>query len=26
LIGYYADKYDDLLVGEFGGTRECDRR
>jgi hypothetical protein len=24
LIGYYADKYDDLLVKEFGGTRVCD--
>ena len=24
LIGYYADKYDDLLVNEFGGTRVCD--
>lgn len=23
-IGFYADKYDDLLVGEFGGTRVCD--
>ncbi len=24
LIGYYADKYDDVLVKEFGGTRVCD--
>ncbi|MBN2801965.1 MAG: YbjN domain-containing protein [Deltaproteobacteria bacterium] len=24
LVGYYADKYDDLLVNEFGGTRVCD--
>jgi hypothetical protein len=24
LAGYYADKYDDLLVKEFGGTRVCD--
>ena len=24
LIGYYADKYDDLLVKDFGGTRVCD--
>ncbi len=24
MIGYYADKYDDLLVLEFGGTRVCD--
>jgi hypothetical protein len=23
-IGHYADKYDDLLVNEFGGTRVCD--
>ena len=24
VIGHYADKYDDLLVDEFGGTRVCD--
>jgi hypothetical protein len=24
MIGYYADKYDDLLALEFGGTRVCD--
>jgi hypothetical protein len=24
MIGYYADKYDDLLSLEFGGTRVCD--
>ena len=24
MIGYYADKYDDLLTLEFGGTRVCD--
>lgn len=24
LVGYYADKYDDLLVQEFGGTRVFD--
>jgi len=24
LVGYYADKYDDLLVEDFGGTRVCD--
>ena len=24
MIGYYADKYDDLLTLEFGGTRICD--
>ena len=24
LVGYYADKYDDLLVAEFGGTRMFD--
>jgi len=23
-IGFYADKYDDMLVEEFGGTRVCD--
>jgi len=23
-IGHYADKYDDILVKEFGGTRVCD--
>ena len=23
-IGFYGDKYDDLLVNEFGGTRVCD--
>jgi hypothetical protein len=23
-IGHYADRYDDLLVTEFGGTRVCD--
>lgn len=23
-IGFFADKYDDLLVNEFGGTRVCD--
>jgi hypothetical protein len=23
-IGHFADKYDDLLVKEFGGTRVCD--
>jgi len=23
-IGHFADKYDDLLVNEFGGTRVCD--
>ena len=23
-IGFYADKYDDLLVNEFGGVRVCD--
>lgn len=24
MVGYYADKYDDLLVEEFGGDRVCD--
>ena len=24
MVGYYADKYDDLLVEEFGGTRVFD--
>lgn len=24
LVGHYADKYDDLLVNEFGGKRVCD--
>ncbi len=24
LTGFYADKYDDVLVDEFGGTRVCD--
>ncbi len=23
-VGFYGDKYDDLLVNEFGGTRVCD--
>jgi hypothetical protein len=23
-LGHFADKYDDLLVNEFGGTRVCD--
>ena len=24
MVGHYADKYDDLLVDEFGGNRVCD--
>lgn len=24
LVGYYADKYDDILVEKYGGTRVCD--
>jgi len=24
LVGYYGDKYDDLLVAEFGGSRVFD--